>query len=211
MVYTPQERHIVDLEDMRRWVTDELQRLGQESAETTALELRPIFAAPVRPREGMIVYADGTQWDPGSGEGSYEYVNGVWRRLYNEFTDTNSFAMCGSGGANTVAGGVTAFLGPSGFSASESNVVVPIPVDCHATVLTVVGNDPTAGQTVPFTLRKSFADTAIVATIPNGTNVATATGNVAFSAGDRAAVKIIPSAGAALQGPISFGILFTVP
>lgn len=37
------------------------------------------FVAPVKPRQGMLVYADGTKWNPGSGEGFYEYTSGaVW-------------------------------------------------------------------------------------------------------------------------------------
>ena len=35
-------------------------------------------AAPGKPRDGMVVYADGATWDPGQGEGFYGYANGVW-------------------------------------------------------------------------------------------------------------------------------------
>lgn len=38
-------------------------------------------AAPVNPEEGMIVRADGTNWDPGSGRGYYGYDNGNWTFL----------------------------------------------------------------------------------------------------------------------------------
>lgn len=31
--------------------------------------------------DGMVVYADGTSWDPGSGEGLYERNNGSWQKL----------------------------------------------------------------------------------------------------------------------------------
>ncbi len=34
---------------------------------------------PSKPRDGMIVYADGTNWDPGSGEGFYKRINGAWK------------------------------------------------------------------------------------------------------------------------------------
>jgi len=33
------------------------------------------------PQEGMIAYADGTNWNPGSGEGIYAYYNGAWHYL----------------------------------------------------------------------------------------------------------------------------------
>jgi len=35
-------------------------------------------AAPAAPDEGMIVYADGTSWDPGNGAGFYGYIGGIW-------------------------------------------------------------------------------------------------------------------------------------
>ena len=40
------------------------------------------FAAPARPRNGDIRYADGTTWNPGSGEGIYFYnTAGSWVKL----------------------------------------------------------------------------------------------------------------------------------
>lgn len=37
------------------------------------------YANPNRPRAGDIRYADGMQWDPGSGEGLYRYnLSGNW-------------------------------------------------------------------------------------------------------------------------------------
>ena len=41
-----------------------------------------VNAAPVRPRQGMLRYADGTNWNPGGGEGIY-YFNaaGSWVKL----------------------------------------------------------------------------------------------------------------------------------
>jgi len=37
--------------------------------------------APPKPREGMFAFADGTDWDPGSGRGLYQYVNTSWVKL----------------------------------------------------------------------------------------------------------------------------------
>lgn len=36
---------------------------------------------PVRPIEGMVRIADGTNWDPGSGAGMYLYLGGAWNKL----------------------------------------------------------------------------------------------------------------------------------
>jgi hypothetical protein len=35
-------------------------------------------AAPINPQEGMIVRADGVNWNPGSGGGFYGYHDGAW-------------------------------------------------------------------------------------------------------------------------------------
>lgn len=37
--------------------------------------------APKNPRNGWIVIADGTGWNPGSGAGYYGFYNGTWRFL----------------------------------------------------------------------------------------------------------------------------------
>lgn len=43
--------------------------------------LDTLSVAPIRPREGMVVKADGTNWNPGSGAGVYAYVGGAWVKL----------------------------------------------------------------------------------------------------------------------------------
>jgi hypothetical protein len=56
------------------WVEDELERFATDQIDNLqAVDLRPIYNAPLRPREGMVVYADGSSWDPGSGVGPYYY------------------------------------------------------------------------------------------------------------------------------------------
>lgn len=41
-----------------------------------------VFEAPAKPTQGDIRYADGTSWDPGSGEGIYLYDSGgSWVKL----------------------------------------------------------------------------------------------------------------------------------
>lgn len=41
----------------------------------------PQGAAPKRPREGLIVNANGTTWNPGGGAGLYQYLGGAWVKL----------------------------------------------------------------------------------------------------------------------------------
>ena len=41
----------------------------------------PLSSAPTTVTEGMLVFADGTNWDPGSGSGFYAYKSGAWSYL----------------------------------------------------------------------------------------------------------------------------------
>jgi len=66
---------------IQAYLEQELLAISRTFAEVTELELRPIFAPPQKPRDGMIVYADGTTWNPGAGEGPYSYVNGAWVKM----------------------------------------------------------------------------------------------------------------------------------
>lgn len=45
------------------------------------LLLATSYAAPGKPQDGMIVKADGTHWNPGSGAGYYGYTSGSWSFL----------------------------------------------------------------------------------------------------------------------------------
>lgn len=65
-------------ENLLKYMQDELEAISRDQGQTLALELRPVFAAPTKPREGMIVWADGTSWNPGYGAGPYTYKAGAW-------------------------------------------------------------------------------------------------------------------------------------
>ena len=62
------------------------QNQALEESQNALLEIQASFftvcnAAPARPRETDIRFADGTNWDPGSGRGLYQYVSGAWVKL----------------------------------------------------------------------------------------------------------------------------------
>jgi len=84
MVYFPKEPPNLDsAERIRDWSRDEFRAISKLFGETDALELRTRFTPPTKPREGMIVTADGTSWNPGSGGGAYVFFGGLWRPLMN--------------------------------------------------------------------------------------------------------------------------------
>lgn len=67
-----------EVQELARYITTELNQISRQLSETTELDLRTIFKEPTRPRDGMVVNADGTGWDPGEGPGTYVRENGAW-------------------------------------------------------------------------------------------------------------------------------------
>ena len=63
-------------------VGQELQKIAQAiDTPDQFLTLEKLYAAPTKYRDGTIVYADGTTWNPGSGEGAYIYYGAAWHFL----------------------------------------------------------------------------------------------------------------------------------
>ena len=81
MVYRPTNFIGGTQEEFQAWVRNELERLSLDLNETIALDLRPVYRAPDKPREGMIISADGTSFNPGAGAGAYERKGGAWVKL----------------------------------------------------------------------------------------------------------------------------------
>lgn len=105
MTYNPaRSGELATLDELREYMRDEFDKISKEFNEMIALDLRSVHAEPGSPREGMIASADGTNWNPGSGAGSYEYVSGAWRRLFA----TAPANFVGDSGAGGVAGLVPA-------------------------------------------------------------------------------------------------------
>jgi hypothetical protein len=73
-----------NVQELARYVQQELERLtdGLESPFTHQL-LEKLSVEPERKPQGkaLIAYADGTSWNPGSGEGLYAYYAGSWKKL----------------------------------------------------------------------------------------------------------------------------------
>lgn len=51
------------------------------SAQVQMVNLQTLNVAPAKPREGMVILADGTHFNPGSGSGFYGYRAGAWHLL----------------------------------------------------------------------------------------------------------------------------------
>ncbi len=64
-------------------VLEEFKRLAVHlrNIDAESVQLAQHNAAPAKYQDGTVVYADGTNWDPGSGEGAYIYYAAAWNYL----------------------------------------------------------------------------------------------------------------------------------
>lgn len=66
------------------YLETELRRISEHLQQglVAKLQLAETNAAPAKPRDGMLYFADGTNWNPGgTGRGVYAYVAGAWVKL----------------------------------------------------------------------------------------------------------------------------------
>jgi hypothetical protein len=72
-------------EELPDYLFRELNRLGDILFNIDTFRLEETNVDPSdndgKPRNGDIRYADGTNWNPGSGEGIYAYTNDAWAKL----------------------------------------------------------------------------------------------------------------------------------
>jgi hypothetical protein len=66
---------------LRSRLATELARIAGALGTQSVLRLKALHAEPSRYADGMIVYADGSDWDPGSGGGFYGREGGAWVKL----------------------------------------------------------------------------------------------------------------------------------
>ena len=60
-------------EELPRYLNDEIPRLWTAIKALAAGHMDVTYVAPDKPRAGDFKYADGTSWNPGSGEGPYYF------------------------------------------------------------------------------------------------------------------------------------------
>ncbi len=68
--------------DQRSWLADELRRISNAIGASEYHQLTPIDVEPGKPSKGMVVWAVGSNWNPGAGEGMYVYnESGTWDKV----------------------------------------------------------------------------------------------------------------------------------
>lgn len=66
-------------DDLAVWLYQELSRLA-DTVETLDY-ITERHAEPNKPFAGQVAFADGTDWNPGSGAGLYQYRSSTWNLL----------------------------------------------------------------------------------------------------------------------------------
>jgi hypothetical protein len=70
-------------QELLRYISRELQRVADAMQESEQfVPFTVLHVEPKKLKEGMLVFADGTNWDPGSGRGLYLYNDGAWGQVY---------------------------------------------------------------------------------------------------------------------------------
>ena len=68
-------------QELKQFLREELRRIELTFSDIDNVKLEALAAEPERYSNGMIVYADGTNWNPGSGAGFYGREAGAWVKL----------------------------------------------------------------------------------------------------------------------------------
>lgn len=73
----------IEPDDIPRFLNEELPRISREmSGPSNYIMLNVLHVAPDKPRDGMIICADGTDLNPGgTGAGFYGRIGGAWVKL----------------------------------------------------------------------------------------------------------------------------------
>ena len=116
--------------------------------------------APTKPREGMLVYADGTDWNPGSGAGYYVYYAGAWH------------AMSGGGGGG---GGISVV--------QDEGVALPVQSTLNFVGAGVTATNDAGGSRTLITIPGGGGGSVV-------TSVFTRIGDVIAASGDYTAAQV---------------------
>lgn len=82
MPYTPGKAPVItdkDAQEIMKYIVRELDRISTAFDETeTFVHFTVLYVEPKKLSDGILAFADGTSWDPGSGRGLYLYNSGAW-------------------------------------------------------------------------------------------------------------------------------------
>jgi hypothetical protein len=125
------------LKDLSDWSYDEFKNVEQGFMDLDRVRLAVTFVEPTKLRDGDVVFADGTSWDPGDGQGMYVYYSGAWHKLQNTAVGT----IIGSTGS--VDNAVLRANGTGGVTVQASPIIVDDSGNVSGTGTVDIGNADT--------------------------------------------------------------------
>lgn len=167
---------------LQRFLRDELRKISGSIQLLALGHLDKTNAAPAKPRDGDLRYADGSNWNPGYGAGTYIYIGSAWDRFAtiaagNAFKGRQTTNDGVTSGADRVIGGratanvsasdtVTAVTSNGAFAAFAQTYSIPANTLKQGSVLKakalVVVND--ASGAVTLTCEMRIGGTSLIAT-----------------------------------------------
>lgn len=82
MKYNPGNIPLSVPQALRAWLAQELRSIANAIGPLEFVQATPIDVEPDKPRKGMVVWAVGSNWDPGAGQGLYVYNEaGTWDKV----------------------------------------------------------------------------------------------------------------------------------
>lgn len=156
MPYTPTDPPLLADEqanELGKWIRDELTRISKAFDAPSVSQYEVLHAEPAKPREGMIIVADGTDWDPGEGEGQYMYIGGAWV-FQRSGPEPNSYGIMTDGTTASpaeVANDTFKFRGEGITPVTQNDDVTHGDnVNMRLTPTTLTSAAPALGDAVPF-------------------------------------------------------------
>jgi hypothetical protein len=70
-----------EAEEIPVFLKDELRRIASAIAKLAETNFPEVHVEPIRPRDGDVRNADGSDWNPGSGKGLYYFDGSTWTKL----------------------------------------------------------------------------------------------------------------------------------
>lgn len=68
---------------LRAWLAAQMRRIAETltAPRVRAVQFDELHAEPDKYADGLVVLADGSDWNPGSGAGMYARISGAWVKL----------------------------------------------------------------------------------------------------------------------------------
>lgn len=161
-LYTPNPLIGTDPQSIALWAQNEFQVLSRTLSSIAQLQMSVLSTAPVTPRQGLMAYADGVHWNPGSGQGLYEYNGTSW-----VFAGVTAGQVPGTGtNDNAAAGNVGEYI--QGVVASGSPVSLVSGTAKNLTSISLSAGDWDVAASISIMPASTTSITAIVASVSAG-------------------------------------------